>query len=224
MKFISLPAGRSVQDREIPVFRSEVKASRWLYLMAGTHGDEPESLYVLDKLWTWLKKTELPTLPLIIIPNLNPDGALSGTRVNARGVDLNRNYPASNWQNHASEKKYFPGPFPLSEPENRFLIDVFDHYPPLEILSFHSWKPILNYTGTAQGLAEFIAEFNHYQCCDSIGYPTPGSLGSFLPEAYNAGILTFECPEIKHKPLEEIWAENEAGLKAVFTEYWPKRV
>ena len=51
-----------------------------------------------------------------------------------------------------------------------------------------------------------------------IGYPTPGSLGTYAVEKYGAPVLTFECPELKnHKGnLKDIWMENEEGLKKFF--------
>ncbi len=51
-----------------------------------------------------------------------------------------------------------------------------------------------------------------------IGYPTPGSLGTFGVEKYNTPVLTFECPELKthRESLKDIWKENEEGLKQMF--------
>ena len=66
-------------------------------------------------------------------------------------------------------------------------------------------------------VAELIHKFNQYPVKDDIGYPTPGSLGQYGVAEYNCGVLTFECPTISEsgKSLQEIWIENEQGLKSL---------
>ena len=218
MIFSAIESGKSIEARDIPAFKSDSKTdSKYLYLIGGTHGDEPEGVHVLKELFSWIKsESNLPDLPIIVVPVLNPDGFQTQTRVNARAVDLNRNYPSKDWSTEHSKPRYNPGPEPLSEPENKFLIQLFDKYTPGLILTFHTWKPMVNYNGDCKDVAEIISNHNNYELAPDIGYPTPGSLGTFMSETYKAPVITFECPEmVEGMPkLQDIWQENEEGLKA----------
>lgn len=220
MIFHPLPSGKSVQGIDIPAFKSDINSDRYLYLIGGTHGDEVEGVYVLKELFEWLKSEHsIEDLPIIVVPILNVDGYRDGTRVNSHAVDLNRNLPAKNWTQKARKPKYNPGASAGSEPENAFLMSLFEKYSPELILSFHSWKPLLNYSPNAKEVAEHLHKFNQYELCEDIGYPTPGSLGTYAPEKYNSGVLTFECPLLETGiSLKKIWEENQAGLKSIFTE------
>jgi protein MpaA len=221
MIFMEIPPGRSVEGMDIPAFKTDVKSKKWIYLIAGTHGDEVEGVYVLQKYFEWIKgNNELEELPIIVIPILNIDGYKQGTRVNSHAVDLNRNYPSEDWSSEFKKDKYNPGPKALSEPENKFLCKLFEKYTPGIILSFHTWKPIINFNGDSEDLAKVIAEECDYPISDYIGYGTPGSLGTFVPEKYdNCGVITYECPNFNdHLTLQDIWEENEAGLKKLFTD------
>ncbi|MES2529289.1 MAG: M14 family zinc carboxypeptidase [Bdellovibrionota bacterium] len=219
MIFSEIEKGKSLEGLEIPVFKTDIKAQKYLYLIGGVHGDEVEGVYVLKELFQWLKNEHsLKDLPMIVLPILNVDGYRTNSRVNAHLVDLNRNLPTKDWSTVHAKPRYNPGPKPLSEPENQFLVKLFDKYRPGLVISFHTWKPILNYNGDCKDIADYLAGFNNYEIASDIGYPTPGSLGTFGVEKYNTGVLTFECPELKkHKEtLKEIWVENEKGLKGLF--------
>lgn len=215
MIFNELDSGTTVEGHEIKAFKTDVKSDKYLYLLAGTHGDEVEGVYVLKELFDWLKEEHsLQDLPIIVLPILNIDGYRVQTRVNAQGVDLNRNYPTENWTSVAKKEKYNPGSEPLSEPENKFLAKLFEKFTPSMILTFHSWKPMLNYNGDIKDVSDYISSYNGYECVPDVGYPTPGSLGNFVPEKYNGSVLTYECPVLADgKSLKEIWEENEEGLK-----------
>lgn len=219
MIFSELESGTSLEGLDIPVFKTDIKASKYLYLIGGVHGDEVEGVYVLKELFQWLKLEHgLKDLPMIVVPILNVDGYRTQTRVNAHSVDLNRNLPTKDWSDVHSQAKYNPGPKPLSEPENQFLVKLFDKYRPGFIMSFHTWKPILNYNGECKDVAEYLHKFNNYDMASDIGYPTPGSLGTFAVEKYKSPVLTFECPELRthRESLKDIWKENEEGLKSMF--------
>jgi len=214
MNFTSLKPGISVEGSEIAAYRSDKKDTSYCYLMAGVHGDEVEGVYVLKELFAWLQEEDIQGVSFIVIPVVNLDGYRAGNRINAHGVDLNRNLPSKNWESEAKEAKYFPGKSANSEPENQFLNTLFSKFPPHLILSFHSWKPILNYNADCKEIANFLAQYNHYPVEGDIGYPTPGSLGHYGPEKYNSPVLTFECPTLSDdKDLKSIWDENEKGLK-----------
>jgi protein MpaA len=76
------------------------------------HGTEPAGLAVIAQ----LRRMPLPPhVHLWLVPTANPDGLAAGTRENAHGVDLNRNWPAA-WVHTGVS-----GPRPLSEPESRAL-------------------------------------------------------------------------------------------------------
>ena len=93
------------------------------------------------------------------------------------------------------------------------------------IISVHSWKPIINYNGDCKDVAEYLAGHNGYEIADDIGYPTPGSLGTYGPEVLNCPVLTFECPTLEDfdVKLSEIWEKNESAFKGIFTDKVYKR-
>ena len=80
------------------------------------HGSEPAGLAVIAQ----LRRLPLPPhVHLWLVPAANPDGLAAGTRQNADGVDLNRNWPMAWVHNGVTWDGYYSGPKPMSEPENR---------------------------------------------------------------------------------------------------------
>lgn len=219
MKFTELASGKSVKGEKISAFKSVIDAPKYNYILGAVHGDEVEGAHLAQELYNWLAETNEVDLPLIIVPIVNVDGFKIKSRVNANGVDLNRNLPSAQWNPEAREEKYFPGSSPLSEPENQFLVTLFKQYPPRFILSFHSWYPVINYNGACKEIADFISSYNKYPIeADFLTHPTPGSLGEFGPQEFNSPVLTFECPVLSESvTLESIWKENEEGFKKLFT-------
>ena len=218
MAFQLIETTKSVNGQTIEAFKNDVAGDKYFYLIAGVHGDEVEGIHVLKELFTWLKENPQP-YPIIVLPCLNIDGHLAGTRVNSNGVDLNRNLPSTKWSPEAREAKYFPGKSPLSEPENQFLVNLFNKYPPKFIISMHSWYPVLNFNGHCVEVAEFLSTFNNYPLDGDLeGHPTPGSLGELGPETYHAPVLTMEFAVLAEGiTLEKIWNENKEGLQKLFT-------
>lgn len=212
---------KSVKGVEIAAYTNIPDANSYIYVLGGVHGDEGEGIFVVEQLHNWLQVDE-PKAPVILLPLVNPDGLAADTRVNANGVDLNRNWPVASWSPDFTEERYNPGPKPLSEPENVFLYELFRKFRPRIIITFHSWNkdPVLNYNTQAQIDAEYIVQFNNYATSAEIGYPTPGSLGTYATEVLQCGIITYECPVVTARlALTDIWLQNEQALMQYFTKF-----
>ena len=137
----------------------------------------------------------------LFIPCLNPDGLQLGQRTNANGVDLNRNFPTKNWE-LTEKNEFFGGEQPASEIETQFVIDIINAYQPETILTLHAPYKVVNYDGPAQDLAEQISEIINYPVEASIGYPTPGSFGTYAGIERQIKTLTLELDE--NCPVEEL--------------------
>ncbi len=158
------------------------------------HGDEPQGKYLIDKYLNNYVSNKL------FIPCLNPDGMRLNQRTNSNGVDLNRNFPTENWGEDASAagdnpENYYGGKMPASEIETKFIIDVIEEYKPDVILSLHAPYKVVNYDGPAKNIAEQISDIIGYPVEASIGYPTPGSFGTYCGVERNIPTITLELDE-----------------------------
>lgn len=105
-----------------------------LLIIGLIHGDEPEVFERFNQLWLRLTSAGYEQqLQLSGIATMNPDGYDQRRRGNARGVDLNRNWPASNFRPSRSR-----GPEPLSEPEAAAVHRHIQRFDPEVIVVFHS--------------------------------------------------------------------------------------
>lgn len=77
---------------ESPRSRRE-EAPAWRYISAGVHGDEPAPPWGLLE-WADANAERLHTEPFLIFPTLNPIGLMLNTRMDERGVDINRAFNA----------------------------------------------------------------------------------------------------------------------------------
>ena len=106
--------GRSVQGRPILAFASgPVEAPLKVLVVGAIHGDETAGMRIARRL---IRAESMRRVRLFVIPTINPDGVAAGTRGNAHGVDLNRNFPYR-WR--PLDGGEYSGPRPLSEPESR---------------------------------------------------------------------------------------------------------
>jgi protein MpaA len=108
--------GQSVRSRAIVAYERGDPSAPVTLVIGVIHGTEPAGLAVIRRLRTM----PLPAgVHLWLVPAANPDGLAAGTRQNAHGVDLNRNWPVDWKHNGVPWDGYYSGPRPMSEPENR---------------------------------------------------------------------------------------------------------
>ena len=163
-----------------------------ILILGGVHGDEWEGVFAAKALVGKFLESFTYKFEATIIPAFNADGVLRNRRKNARGVDLNRNLPTNDWTAEVKEERYFPGPEANSEPENKALVTWLAQNKPKLILSLHSWNPLLNTNGRCQEFAQTIAKHTGYEIKESIGYPTPGCLGTYGGLEHDMPTLTYE--------------------------------
>lgn len=170
------------------------------------HGDEPDGEYLINRYLQQKPDFSQIKNRLLFIPCLNPDGKNAFKRTNANGVDLNRNFPTKNWE--AGEKDdYYSGQKPASEIETQFLIYIIERYKPDLILTLHEPYKVVNYDGPAKEIAQKISELTGYKVEESIGYPTPGSFGTYCGIEKGIPTITLELPENEDK--EVLWNVNK---------------
>lgn len=203
--------GRSVEGRPI-VLEEFGTGDRGLLVFGGIHGDELGSAYVARALAERLRDSPglLGPLRVGVLAQANPDGLRAGTRLNANRVDLNRNFPAKNWRAHAKGRH---GAAPASEPETRAIMAAVERLAPVCVVSIHAIRgrrQCNNFDGPAGALAEAMSRYNGYPVKPTIGYPTPGSFGSWCGGDRAIPTITLELP--KSRANEDCWADNREAL------------
>ena len=126
---------RSVRGRAIVAHELGDPRGRTRVLVVGDiHGNEPAGITIAHR----LDMTTPPAgMDLWVIDDLNPDGVIAGTRQNAHGVDLNRNFPYR-WRAAGTPfDQQYPGPRPLSEPESAAAARLILRLKPSVTIWFH---------------------------------------------------------------------------------------
>jgi len=176
-----LAVGKTVRGRDITamIYGS---GSKHVLIFGGIHGDEQHTTVVARALAVNINTDTLPSnLTLVIVPDVNPDGLMVATRVNANGVDINRNFPSKSWRSEYTAQNHYPGTKPSSEPETQAVLNLLERYPPHLVVTLHAALGCVNWDGQSGAtLAQTLASVNKYPLCASLGYETPGSLGILM--------------------------------------------
>jgi len=216
-KTSSVPHGRKVignsyQRRPIELL-TYGEGKEIVLIIATIHGNENAGTPLVGELGRHLLANPryLAGRTVLVMPVANPDGFAKNSRTNARGVDLNRNFPAFNRE----ERRQY-GPEGLSEPESKIIHRVLERYKPTRIVSIHQPLECIDWDGPAEDLALHMGQFSDLPV-RRLG-SRPGSLGSYAGEDLEIPIITYELPRSADKhDARTLWKLYGRALLAAIT-------
>lgn len=198
------------------------KAQARILVLGGIHGDEYSSVSIVFKWMNTLNKYHSGLFHWKVVPLINPDGLLRkhSRRTNGNGVDLNRNFsPGDNkdasllyWKKRThSDKRRYPGPSPLSEPESRWIEQLIKDFNPDAIVAVHAPFGILDFDGPHKA-PKHLGPL-HLKLLGTY----PGSLGNYAGLQLGKPVITIELPYAgimpDKKEISKIWIDLVHWLK-----------
>jgi protein MpaA len=223
--------GRSLAYREYPPLAGREPLGKVL-VIGGIHGDEFSSVSVLFKWMNILNEHHSGLFHWRFVPVLNPDGLLrkKSQRQNHNGVDLNRNFPTTDWEEHAlthwrnkthKNPRRNPGETPASEPEVKWLVQQISIFKPDVIISIHAPYHLVDYDGPPTAPNKLGSLYLR-----NLGV-FPGSLGNYAGIDLNVPIVTVELKSAgimpSEKEIDAMWSDLVRWLRdqlsAKFSDY-----
>ena len=207
---------RPLLIKEYPPLLNKKKPQARILMLGGIHGDEYSSVTIMFKWMRILDKYHSGLFHWKIAPLVNPDGLLQkrSQRMNANGVDLNRNFP-NNGNPHASldywkQKAYsdarrYPGPAPTSEPESQWVVKLIKEFKPDVIVAVHAPFGIVDFDGPPKPPSSLGSL--HLKLLGTY----PGSLGNYAGLQQQIPVVTVELPHAGIMPsdreVNRIWVD-----------------
>jgi protein MpaA len=159
--------GRSVLGRAIAATEVGDPASPVALLLVGCiHGNEGAGLAVARD----LAATQGAAPHMWVVDNLNPDGFAAGTRQNAHGVDLNRNFPYR-WRPPARATDQYSGTRPLSEPEAQIAYRLILRLRPRVAIWLHQPLDVVDESGGNPALERRFSQLTGLPLRRLLRYP-----------------------------------------------------
>jgi protein MpaA len=219
--------------------------------LCGVHGDEITPIKFCFDLIHFLEEKfdrQYSDTLIVVAPIVNPDSFFKRrpTRTNAKGVDINRNFPTNDWHKKAislwkrryrSDKRRYPGKRPISEPEVVFQVNLLARYKPGKIISVHAPLTMLDYDGPGEGLAANLQKNQKGRVASQLlvqmskkasgyrvkNYPFfPGSLGNYAGNERQIPTITLELPSSDYTKTDQFWKLFRSSMHdAIITDMRP---
>jgi protein MpaA len=218
--------GRSRDGVPMRVFLPEGDGPIAGLLTAAQHGEEADTALLARRL---LERVPGDATRWAVVPVLNPDGLLNGTRQNAAGVDLNRNFPAATWGS-ATSRTYppgiapelrvsanrtnisSPGSAPGSEPETQAQMALVRRLNPALVIDLHTPLDLILVRGDApRDVVDRLAGAADMPVHSDLDSPCPGAFDDWLTEQRVPALVY----EVEHAGLPALCARHLPGLEAL---------
>jgi murein peptide amidase A len=150
--------GHSVRGRTIfATVTGDPDNERRTLVVGVIHGDEAAGRRIARD----LASGPAPKEALVwAVPVLNPDGVAAGTRQNAHGVDLNRNFPWRWRPLGVRGDQQYSGPRSLSEPESRIARSLILRVRPRVSIWFHQPLGLVDESGGSVAIERRFAQLS----------------------------------------------------------------
>ncbi len=206
--------GRSVEGRDLVAHQVGSEGATVL-VIGSIHGNEPAGAMLCKEIIRRIDPLQWQAPRVIVIPEANPDGLADGRRTNARGIDINRNFPAASFRYSIGGASGA-----LSEPESRAIHDMMLTFKPDLILSIHQPLEVVDYDGPASEPARMLAARS--------GLPLhrlgarAGSLGSWAGVDLGIPVITLELPRgVERDGAEALWQAYGLPIMQMLAETAP---
>lgn len=200
--------GYSVKGRPITAYFYGSGATTILFT-GGMHGSEPSGQQTMQA-WATYLDTHAPEIPagkqVVIVPNTNPDGIATGNRLNASGVNIDRNFATSDWKPDVETSTGIlvggGGSAAMSEPETRAIASLTTQLNPRIEVSFHAAGRLVgaNDYADSRAIGTLYASTVGYSTMfggsaeEIMGYSFSGQYEDYIAERLGKPAILVELP------------------------------
>jgi hypothetical protein len=181
-------------------------------VISSLHGDEPLAVRMIERLADdargnsqgWSGRT------VLLVRSPNPDGLARGTRMNSRGVDLNRNFPTRTFRPDARQRT---GAVAGSELETRFVLRLLYAFRPQRVVHVKSTTDAAGWVMHNRQLAGVAAQLRQtggFQVHELRPDAIPGSLESYVTDVVGFEHITVSLPA--QSDADAAWSKYRTAL------------
>lgn len=197
-------------DNQLKVYRSEnFYNDKWLYLIAGIHGEDIEGIYLVKEILPWLKDATKVICPCILIQAIDVDGYVFQDKYPGKKTNLNHLFPTSSFR-MVENKETTDSSFRF-RPEISSLIKLFTEFPPQMVLNFktaHHGAKVISVGDEGLSLATYLSKATGYPLVAD-NKPSPGTMEAFIYDFFLCPVVSVRMPHYSEKKtVQDICKEN----------------